>query len=126
MPLVSPSRRTPYRNATNSPYNVNFDMPCHPPARPNHTPHSYGGLASKAGDSFLAGCCAPFMGLGMLRTSVRRHFGIAPEGCPDLGCGSDCMTACCCTCCAALQLDLTLDDMAARGASMANSGLPKS
>jgi hypothetical protein len=86
----------------------------------------YGGLASKAGDTFLAGCCAPFMGLGMLRTSVRRHFGIAPEGCPDLGCGSDCMTTCCCTCCAALQLDITLDDMAARGASMANSGLPKS
>ena len=61
----------------------------------------------------------------MLRTTVRRHYGIAPEGCPDIGCGSDCMTTTCCTLCAALQLDITLDEMAKEGVAMSN-GIPKS
>jgi Cys-rich protein (TIGR01571 family) len=97
-----------------------------PPSLPG-APRSlyYGALFSKAGEPWLYGCCFLGSGLGMLRTSVRRHYGIAPEGCPDVGCGSDCLTTSCCGTCAACQLDLTLDEMIKEGNSMAN-GVPKS
>jgi len=85
----------------------------------------YGALFSKAGEPWLYGCCFFGAGLGMLRTTVRRHYGIATDGCPDIGCGSDCLTASCCGTCAACQLDLTLDEMIKEGHGMAN-GIPKS
>ena len=84
----------------------------------------YGGLFSKAGEAWLLGCCSMGTGLGMVRTAVRRHYGIAPDGCPDVGCGSDCMTVACCGTCAAMQMDIHLDRMAAEGAAM-STGVPK-
>lgn len=85
-----------------------------------------GGLFSKAGESFLHGCCTMGAGLALLRTTVRRHYGIAQDGCPDLGCGSDFTTVCCCCPCAAIQLDRHLDQMAREGTSAMTNGVSKS
>lgn len=84
----------------------------------------YGALFEKAGDKWCYGCCFMGTGLAMVRTSVRRHYGIAESGCPDIGCGSDCLTVACCGTCAACQLDLHLDAMRQEGAEMRN-GVPK-
>ena len=84
----------------------------------------YGALFAKAGESWCHGCCCAGGGLAMLRTSVRRHYGIKSSGCMDCGCGQDFSTVAFCGACAACQMDLHLDDMAAKGAAMSN-GIPK-
>lgn len=82
-----------------------------------------GDIFAKAGEPYLVGCCM-IGSLMHLRSNVRRYYGIAETGCPNIGCGSDCLTATLCGTCVACQLKQHLDAMEAEGTPMKN-GVPK-